>query len=107
MRIAAATSAPSSLATSARIILCASTAISGVAVLPVPMAHTGSYAITIGAAVAAVMPTDRKSVAEGKRVDVGGRRIFKKKKLKPRRLLMGAATLLATLYTNHSAHGCA
>ena len=30
------------LATSSRIILCASTAISGVAVLPVPMAHTGS-----------------------------------------------------------------
>ena len=38
----AATSAPNSLATSARMILCASTAISGVAVLPVPMAHTGS-----------------------------------------------------------------
>jgi hypothetical protein len=42
MRVLAACSAPNFAATCARMNLCAPAAISGVAVLPVPMAQTGS-----------------------------------------------------------------
>ena len=42
MRVLAASAGESDLAIWARMILCASSAISGVAVRPVPMAQTGS-----------------------------------------------------------------
>ncbi len=56
MRTASAAAAPNFARTCARITRWASAAISGVAVLPVPIAHTGSYAITILANCSGVSP---------------------------------------------------
>src|ERR1022692_353229 len=50
MRSFAANSSPNTSVASRRITACASAAISGVAVFPVPIAHTGSYATTSFAA---------------------------------------------------------
>jgi hypothetical protein len=62
MRIASLAGLPRSCATSWRMTACASAAISGVAVLPVPMAHTGSYAMTMGAACVASMFSNARLV---------------------------------------------
>src|ERR1043165_10297876 len=40
---------------------------------------------------AGAWPSDRKSVVEGKRVDLGGRRLIKKKKEKKSKLVAGVA----------------
>ena len=61
IRTASATSSPYVSATMARIPACASWAIAGVAVRPVPIAQTGSYAIVVSATRSAPMPRSAPS----------------------------------------------